>query len=480
MSEALDVMASLVLEDDRRWGEAAFDFQWEDARAILSQSGPPNHAQTRGRGGAKTSDLAGLNVAVGLTQAPRGSRLFGSAADRDQARLLIESIEGYRARTPELAGAIEIGAYRVTFPRRDVVLDVLAADAPSAWGLRPYFLTVDEIAQWPSTPGPRALWEALTTALPKVKGSRCVVLTSAGDPAHWSRRVFDHAEASPLWRVHEVPGPVPWLAEDRLAEEKRRLPESSFARLHLNLWTAAEDRLVDEDALRACVTLEGALEPRDGRRYVIGLDVGLRKDATVAAVCHLEADTVVLDRMAVWTPRAGQEVQLAAVQAWLEEASKHYFRAPLIFDPYQAAQLAQSVRKTGLTAKEFVFSSASVGKLAVNLHNLLRDRRLALPDDAALLDELRNVRLKETSPGVLRLDHDPDKHDDRAVALALAALELVSRGPSNATSYCSLCGRHECDGLCVFTDTTPLPFERGGRPGKPDKTTSSERYYLIR
>lgn len=62
----------------------------------------------------------------------------------------------------------------------------------------------------------------------------------------------------------------------------------------------------------------------------------------------------------------------------------------------------------------------------MNLHQLLRERRLALPDDPDLLEELANVRLRETSPGVLRLDHDPDKHDDHAVALALAAYELTA------------------------------------------------------
>ena len=47
---------------------------------------------------------------------------------------------------------------------------------------------------------------------------------------------------------------------------------------------------------------------------------------------------------------------------------------------------------------------------------------LALPGDAALLDELRNVRLRESSPGVYRLDHDRSRHDDRAIALAIAAM----------------------------------------------------------
>jgi hypothetical protein len=50
---------------------------------------------------------------------------------------------------------------------------------------------------------------------------------------------------------------------------------------------------------------------------------------------------------------------------------------------------------------------------------------LALPPDAELIGELRSVRLRETTPGVVRLDHDPDKHDDRAIALALCAHYLL-------------------------------------------------------
>jgi hypothetical protein len=56
---------------------------------------------------------------------------------------------------------------------------------------------------------------------------------------------------------------------------------------------------------------------------------------------------------------------------------------------------------------------------------------LRLPDDEALLDELANVRLRETSPGVMRMDHDAGRHDDRAIALALAAHRLVERGESS-------------------------------------------------
>jgi phage FluMu gp28-like protein len=63
----------------------------------------------------------------------------------------------------------------------------------------------------------------------------------------------------------------------------------------------------------------------------------------------------------------------------------------------------------------------------MTLHRLIRDRRLRLPDDDDLVSELARVQLKETSPGVLRMDHAAGGHDDQAVAMALAANHLVSQ-----------------------------------------------------
>jgi hypothetical protein len=63
----------------------------------------------------------------------------------------------------------------------------------------------------------------------------------------------------------------------------------------------------------------------------------------------------------------------------------------------------------------------------MTLHLLFREHRLALPDDPELLDELATVRLRESTPGTYRLDHDASGHDDRAVALGLAALALTER-----------------------------------------------------
>jgi phage terminase large subunit-like protein len=436
--DAFHLLSSLRLEDGREWGEAAEPFQVADAAAILSDTGPRLHFLTRPRGSSKTSDLAGVAIALLLEVLPNRGRGFCFGADQDQAALLLDAIAGFASRTEGLAGALKIENWRVTANHNGAQLRVMAADAASAWGLKGDLFVVDEFAQWPTTPGPRRLWDAILSAVPKVAGCRLVLLSTSGDPSHPSYKLLNQAKTSDQWRVAETPGPCPWISERALEEQRRLLPGSQYRRLHLNQWVEAEDRLVDAEALRDAVRLDGPLEPRSGERYVIGLDVGLKHDRTVAAVCHAEriegdrdrARLVVLDRMLVFSGTRLRPVRLDDVERAVLDASKRYNRAPLRLDPWQSVGLGQRLSRQGIRVTEYPFSAQSVGRLASMLHMLLKDRRLWLPDDEELLDELANVRLKETSPGVLRMDHDPDKHDDRAIALALAAFPLVEREPS--------------------------------------------------
>lgn len=431
---ALDLLSGLVLDSEALWGEKATEWQRADAAALLDHGpdAPRLHFLTRPRGGSKTTDLAAVALTALITQAPPRSASHAFARDRDQAALLLDALGGLVARTG-LGGLVDVGAWSVTVRETGARLAVESADAASAFGHLPFFVIADELAQWPTTRSARALWEALVSGLPKRPDSRLAVLTTAGDPTHWSAKVLDAARGSERWRVSEVPGPLPWADPDDLAEQARLLPASAYARLHLNRWTAAEDRLTSAEDLAACVTLDGPQPPDPRHRYVIGLDLGLKNDRTVLAVCHAEhppgrggSPLVVLDRLHVLAGTRERPVSLADIEAVAHEAARSY-GAPIRLDPWQAVGLAQRLRARGVSVTEWTFSPVSVGRLAMNLHLLLREHRLALPDDPDLLDELATVRLRESQPGVYRLDHDASQHDDRAVALGLAALALTDR-----------------------------------------------------
>ncbi|MEA2199445.1 MAG: hypothetical protein QOI89_41 [Solirubrobacteraceae bacterium] len=420
---ALEVLGALKIEDGRRWVDAACDFQIEDATAILTGS-TPYHFLTRPRGASKTTDLAGIALAMLLDLDVR-EHLYWLAADVDQGRLAIDAARGFIDRTPALRGALAITASTIEATATGARLDVLPADAASSWGLLPFALFADEIAMWPDAPGPRALWESVSSAVAKRSDARLVVLSTSGDPAHFSRGILDHALTSPLWRVNEVPGPSPWMDAERLAEQRARLSEAMYARLFLNRWTAGEDRLATVEELRRCVTLDGPLDYDPAHRYVLGLDLGLKRDRTVAMVAHLDDRKVVLDRHAVWAGTRSAPVEIEAVEAWVLQAARSFRSPRIVVDPWQGVGLAQRLRSRGLAVEEFSFTSASVGRLASALFNAIRDGNLALPADEELLDELAHVRLRESSPGVFRLDHDSGRHDDRAVALALVTTTLL-------------------------------------------------------
>ncbi len=266
----------------------------------------------------------------------------------------------------------------------------------------------------------------MSSAIPKT-GGRLVVATTAGDPAHWSAKVRGHAIGDELWRVSEVHGPPPWMPVELVAEQRRRLPASSFARLFENVWTSGEDRLVAAEDLAACVVLDGPQEPIAGMRYVHGVDFGLKRDRTVVATCHIEHSILTLDRLGVWQGSRIKPVRLSEVEEYLLEVSRRY-PGSIVADPWQATGLVQRLRARGVNIAEYPFTTQSTGRIASTLFVALRDHTLRLPNDPELLDELANVRLRESSPGVLRMDHDSGRHDDRAIAVALACHRLVARG----------------------------------------------------
>jgi phage terminase large subunit-like protein len=430
----MTLMASLVLDTGQRWGDAAQRWQLEDAKAILEPAPgePLMYFMTRARGASKDTDLAGVSIGWLLCQTRPHDRAYVFAVDEGQAKGFIDAVAGLVARSG-LAGAVKVDGAKATSLSSGASVSVMSSDAPSAYGLRGSLYVVNELTLWPLSS--RGLWTAIVSGVPKVAGCRLVCLGSAGDPAHFSYRIRERARLSPRWRLHEVPGPVPWVSADALEEQRLLLTDSQYDRLHLNRWTASEDRLVSAENLDAAVVLAGPQEPRPGIRYAVGCDIGLRNDRTAVCVCHCEpvkdrvppARRVVLDRLIVFAGTRQHEVRLADVEVALLDVWRRYNRPKVRLDPWQAIGLAQQLKARGVVVEEYSFTPQRYGQAAQTLFTLLRDGLLALYPDEALLDELRNVRLKETQPGLLRVDHDPGRHDDMAVALGFAATALVEK-----------------------------------------------------
>src|SRR5579884_3294717 len=289
-------MHGLVLADGRRWGDAADITQETDAVAVLEpDDGPRRHWIGRPRGYSKTEDVGGMLLAELVAGViPTSAPAYAAAADRGQAALLLDSIAGFAERSG-LSGRIDVQAFRAVHKGSGASVEVLAADAAGAYGLRPSRLVCDELCQWSDSRQARRFFEALWTALPKVPGSVGTIITTAGSPGHWSHQVYQRALAEPaLWRVAMTHDPAPWIDPGLIEAERRALTDSAFLRLWCNRWAQPDDALVSGDDLEAALRDDDSpIPPSEGTSYVLTLDVGTVSDRSVLVVAHREADRVI-------------------------------------------------------------------------------------------------------------------------------------------------------------------------------------------
>lgn len=430
---AMDALSLMVLEDGRRWGDTAQEYQRRNAVSILDQdSDVKQHWIELPRGARKSTDLAGILLVILLLQAPAMGRIYIGASDVEQAQELIDAAHGLVSRTPELSGRFKVNELEITNTRNGASMVALAADM-SAFGKRAFMLVLDEVGNWSETTRHKRFWASLVSGNRKLPECRTVVLTNCGSPQSWTFKRRETARKSKHWNFVSVPGPLPWLTPaDLEILRENAVTDSEFERLHLNRWTAAEDRLASPEDLAACTTLPGPLPPRPGVRYICTLDIGVVNDRTAVAVMHSERDItgsrkVVVDAIRTWQGNRRAPVDLQNVADTVAELSGRYNRAQVLADPSQALMIGQQLRGRGVAVDEFVFSGSSVGKLALALHQAIRQHRIDLPDDPDLLEELGAVRLRKNTLGVYRLDHDAAGHDDQAVALALGCHHLMDQ-----------------------------------------------------
>lgn len=449
LRRSMERLASLVVEDGGvTWGSRAAAFQWEFARAVLD---PDETVQQfwaeRCRGANKTTDLAAIVLVLLDVQAPAGARCYSGAMDGDQAAELVDHARLIAQRSG-LSRVFEITDRVIRHRAKDATLTALAADG-SAIGKDAWLLVIDELGNFEETRRAKKFWTALISGARKREGCRTVVISNAPEAESWTFSVRETARKSPRWLWQSVPAPLPWQTDEDIEALRENLIEPDFRRLILNEVTSGEDALASRDDVAACCVLPGPMDRDPAYRYVLTVDLATTIDNAVASVLHAEDDggfrRVVCDRMEVWTPRKGKPVPHAEVEQWVRDWGRAY-GAEVVFDPAEARGLLQRLQADGIRARAWNFTASSVGKLGVALHRALRDRRILLPDDRALIEELVRVRLRHSGPGLWRLDHVAGGHDDRAVSLALGVVTLLDGRQDEPGAWTAAYGMRHCGG----------------------------------
>lgn len=403
--------------------------------------GPRNLMSILSRGHDKSS-LEGRLCNAALLFSKRQIKGYIFASDEDQGKLILQAMEEEARLNPWFYD-------RLTF-RNGVVLgpsgfvEVLPADSGSAYGLRGNLFIADEFTHWKND----RLWRAVVSGKDKVSPNLLVVLSNAGVLDTWQHNVFLEAQANPKkWSLFYREGMLAsWIDPEAIADTRKLLPPFEGDRLYGNLWIdpAAEADYLRKEEIAGCIALAAHLRlspqyfGKPGiQNYVGAIDYGPRRDRTALCIVHLDLmNRVIVDRLDVWQGSPDSPTSIDRVEQWIETQHKKFHPVLWVVDPYQMEGTIQDMERKSIPVERFASrGGAGTYQLAQLLRALVVEARLlwypgagdlVLPDGKieSFADELRYLRVKKMPYG-FRFDHLAQKHDDRAVAVTMAALRAI-------------------------------------------------------
>jgi len=355
------------------------------------------------RKNGKSFIASGLGLYLTLADEEGGAEVVSAAVDREQARIVFDTAKQMVAMNPRLRKHAEAYQRAIIVKETASVYKVISADAFSKHGLNLHGVIVDEVHAQKN----RELIDVLKTSTGAREQPLEVYITTAGYDKNsicyelhsYSKRLLDpkdsleDPEFFPLifaadekddWTKESTwkkanPNYGVSLNEDYFVSECKRaqeLPsyENTFKRLHLNIWTEQETRLIPMDKWRAVSEIAVKEEHLIGEECYCGLDLSTTTDITAFIMCFPNAEKnkmMVISKF--WIPRErmierirrdkmpydvwekqglitvteGERVDYSIIRKEINELGDKFAMKDIAFDPWNATQLALQLEEDG-------------------------------------------------------------------------------------------------------------------------------------
>jgi len=221
------------------------------------------------------------------------------------------------------------------------------------------------------------------------------------------------------WAHHHAPSSEnPHLPPAEIERQRSKLPERIFAQEYLaqfledgggvfrNVTAAVDTRLQDG--------LLSAMDPGDGRAFVIGIDWGRHEDFTVFTVLDAR------DRSVVAVDRFTQ-IEYAVQISRLRTLRRRFPHAAVVAEANSiGGPLIEQLRRDGVQVTAFQTTNASKAQIIEALAVAFEQGTIRIPPVQWLIDELMAFDQERTPSGLMRYGAPKGGHDDGVMSLAIA------------------------------------------------------------
>jgi hypothetical protein len=182
--------------------------------------------------------------------------------------------------------------------------------------------------------------------------------------------------------------------------------------------------------LNPCIARGRRQLPRQhGLNYVAALDPASRGHNFALVILHQVPDgTVVVDLVRIWTGSTKIPLPFEGVLNEIKTILESYGISSAVGDQFNCDAIKQYLQRIGITYEINIFGPQTRAQIFSGLKHLMVQGKIEILDDKALLQQLRNLTEERSDRGAIDIRPSSGK-DDQAVALALAASEVVKYRP---------------------------------------------------
>lgn len=385
-----------------------------------------------------------------------GAEVYAAAASKDQARVVFDQARAFIEASPALQDWLTPMRNAIVCKETGGVFRVLSSDAPLQHGLNPSLVVIDELHAHKDP----ELYYALTTGQLARENPLVVSITTAGfDRESICWQVYQHGKMLEdeglesmrserfLFRWWAAPddcdvkdedawreaNPSTWIKTDDLRRECRRLPEHVFRRLHLNQWTESEEAWLPPGAWKECFE-EGAHIPELADVY-LGVDIGIKKDASAVVAVHKRPDGKVVPEAHVFEPKGdGSHLELELVENQIRELHDKYRVMGVVYDKWNFERSAQILSHEGVNMIEQPMGNERMVPMSDRMYQAITDQRIAHDGDRTLTAHVNAGATRDTNRG-WRIDKNAAKMPNDALIALVMAFNQVDQQDSGFEVY---------------------------------------------
>jgi len=367
-----------------------------------------------------------------ITQEP--GEIYICSNSKDQSNFITyRKIVSMIRKNPKLDSICRVYTDYIENIETGTILRCLSSSYRSSAGLNCLLICIDELASF-DTDSLKFFFEELQLS-PVYKYPLILVTSTAGRSEEgilWDLVKESEKGNTPesyfYIRQGEKANPSSFVTKKYLdsQEHKPGMRPNLFKRLHKNLWVSEEDSFITDQEYRACIDYKLKRRPEKKIPIWLGLDVGYRNDYTaICGVGKIDNKIFSVDHK-IYIPLLTEELQFDDVKRYLIDLSKIYDIQGVYFDPYQAIQLSQDLKKENINMVELPQTQGNCIAFSQCLFNLIKSQGINFYESEELRLSLINCKVVYSTRGWRIVKKSGTKKIDLAIALGMASYGAVT------------------------------------------------------